>query len=514
MLAALRAAVLFGVEGLPVVVEVHVGPGMPTFTIVGQPEGACAEARDRVRAAVLSSGLAWPQTRITVNLAPARLRKGGALLDLPIALGVLVASRVLPPDRVQGVAFLGELGLDGTVRPGPGIVALVDAMEGADVTEVVVPSAVAHEAAIVGRLRVRCADRLDTLVDALCGVQPWPDPPERPDPATPVEGVDLADVRGHAVARQALEVAAAGGHHLVFSGPPGAGKTMLARRLAGLLPPLSGESLVEVARVHSAAGLPVRIQAPVPVPFRAPHHSSSLVSLVGGGTASMRPGELSCAHRGVLFLDELGEFSAATLDALRQPLEEGVVHISRARGTVCLPAEVLLIAATNPCPCGWRQVDADPLAPPGPECRCSESAISRYQRRLSGPLLDRFDLRLTLRAADPEELLQLRSGEPTAVVAERVRLARNVASQRGVTLNRDLRGRSLERWVQLAPSGVKLVHQRLASGSLTARGLDRVKRVSRTLADLAGLDVEALVPAELVAAALELRGNLGRSVTA
>ncbi|HUB68977.1 MAG TPA: YifB family Mg chelatase-like AAA ATPase [Acidimicrobiales bacterium] len=524
MIATVVSATLVGVEGRSVAVEVHAANGLPGFRVVGLPDASCREARDRVRAAIISSGYRWPQKRVTVNLAPSGVRKAGSGLDLAIALGTLAADGQVPAACLDGHAFIAELGLDGSLRPIPGMLPLAAAVRAGAV--VVAPSN-AQEAALVRREAVRVAPDLATLARVLGGELPWPDLPPPGAPPAPPPPPDLGEVKGQVFGRRALEVAAAGGHHLLLVGPAGSGKTMLALRLPGLLPPLSPAEALEVAQVHSAAGLQVGVSGLCLVPpFRSPHHSASAVALIGGGGARLRPGEVSCAHLGVLFLDELAEFPGAVLDNLRQPLEEGRIVVCRASAAASFPARFMLVAAMNACRCAG---DGSPGS-----CHCPAAQRERYVSRISGPLLDRFDIRVRVRRPDVAELLGAsvapprcagdagRRGyaggspggapcqsEPTSVVAARVAAARQRARDRGARCNSEIPAAMLDVYAPLSAGARRLLARRVQEGRLSARGLVRTRRVALTLADLSGEGGSLSEEHVLTALALRSPGILG-----
>lgn len=511
MLSTIRAASVMGSSGSSVIVEVHIGVGLPTFTILGRPDDTCRESRDRIRTAVLSSGFHWPSHRITVNLAPSTHRKTGTALDVAMALAILVADGQLPASAVDGVAVIGELGLDGRVRAVTGVAPMVMSLVRDEPREndddrpfvsplrsVVVPIGNVDEARVAAPPSLRVARTLRELAECLVGTATWPDLPHAAIERDPTPLPDLADVRGQEAARLGLELSAAGGHHLLLVGPPGSGKTMLAQRLPGLLAPLDERTSLDATLIRSACGeRPVGHGLVTDPPIRMPHHSASTVSIIGGGSSTLRPGEVSLAHGGVLFLDELGEFAPSTLDALRQPLESGRIRIDRADTRVDLPARFTLVAATNPCPCGGGAPGA---------CECDEAALARYRRRFSGPFIDRFDVRVLVHRPRVDDLLGSRVGESTAVVRERVDRTRAIAMERQGVPNAALTGDELERFAPVDDRGTSLLRSELEAGRLTGRGLHRVRRVARTIADREG-GAERLDESH-VATALALRARI------
>ncbi len=491
MLARARSVALIGVDAVLVEVEVDVSPGLPAFTVVGLPDQAVSEARERVRAAVRNAGLPFPAARITVNLAPADLRKEGPLYDLPIALGVLAAQDLLPARALDGLLTAGELALDGSLRPIAGAINLALLASSLKVPALL-PAGNAPEAALIDGLTVYGARTLLEAVAHLSGraeLSPTPAPAAEDDAG---RHLDLADLKGQAAARRALEVSLAGGHNLLLVGSPGSGKTMLARRAPGLLPPLTRAEALEVTRLHSAAGvLNLRGGLNLAAPYRSPHHTVSDAGLIGGGSVP-RPGEVSLAHRGILFLDEFPEFSRKALETLRQPLEDGTVTISRARATVEYPARFQLIAAMNPCPCGH-------LGDPEKGCTCTPSERARYAARISGPLLDRLDIVCRVPRLTVDELTRAPEPEASAPVRKRITAARERMLQRQGGRNADLAGQSLRKHAPLAAGPETFIRAAARQLGLTGRGFDRVLRVARTVADLASAhDVSEVHLAEAV----------------
>ncbi|MCW5875614.1 MAG: YifB family Mg chelatase-like AAA ATPase [Anaerolineales bacterium] len=504
MLARVRSCAVIGLDGVIVEVEVDTRPGLPKTVVVGLPDAAVQESRERVQSAIKNSQLSFPRKHITVNLAPASVRKAGPVYDLPIALGVLAATGQLPMPSLEDSLILGELSLDGSVRHVRGVLPMAALAREQGIRRLFVPAEDAAEAALIPDLEVIPVSGLAELVAHLCGqtlIPPYQADAPREEAAEEQAYTDLQEVKGQEHIKRALEVAAAGGHNLLMVGPPGAGKTLMARALPGILPQLSVEEALDVTRIYSVSD---RLQASRPLirtrPFRAPHHTISHAGLVGGGTWP-QPGEISLAHMGVLFLDEIVEFAPRVLEVLRQPLEDKRVTISRAQGALTFPANFQLVGAMNPCPCGYY---SDPLR----ACTCPSSAVTRYQKRLSGPLLDRIDIHVEVPRVDYEKLSDARLGEPSAAVRERVEAARALQAERvaksRARRNADMTVADVRKFCALDAEGSSLIKAAMQQMQLTARAYHRVLKLARSIADLAGA---AEIAPQHLAEALQYRAR-------